>query len=229
MVTIRNETHGDIDAREALLDRVWGAARFEKTAERLREGRTPAAGLALVAEENDQEARRHGPAVARLRRTGAAGLAARPAGGRGGAARLWRRRGLDAARARDGAAARPSSGDPGRRPRVLQPVRLFGGEDRRAVAAGSVRAASPARLRAYSRRARWRARSHRRHRPAGTGAEPRLPHRQPRARRNGCAARGVEHDPENASPPDLIRGWKPVSKRIVLLPLSFELHEEQRI
>jgi predicted N-acetyltransferase YhbS len=55
MVTIRNETHGDIDAREALLDRVWGAARFEKTAERLREGRTPAAGLALVAEEDDQE------------------------------------------------------------------------------------------------------------------------------------------------------------------------------
>ena len=54
MVTIRNETHGDVDAREALLDRVWGAARFEKTAERLREGRTPAAGLALVAEENDQ-------------------------------------------------------------------------------------------------------------------------------------------------------------------------------
>ena len=55
MVTIRNETHGDIDAREALLDRVWGAARFEKTAERLREGRTPAAGLALVAEENDRD------------------------------------------------------------------------------------------------------------------------------------------------------------------------------
>jgi predicted N-acetyltransferase YhbS len=55
MVTIRNETHGDIDAREALLDRVWGAARFEKTAERLREGRTPAAGLALVAEEDEQE------------------------------------------------------------------------------------------------------------------------------------------------------------------------------
>ena len=44
MVTIRNETHGDIGSREALLDRVWGAARFEKTAERLREGRTPAAG-----------------------------------------------------------------------------------------------------------------------------------------------------------------------------------------
>ena len=41
MVTIRNETHGDIAAREDVLDRVWGAARFEKTAERLREGRSP--------------------------------------------------------------------------------------------------------------------------------------------------------------------------------------------
>ena len=52
MVTIRNETHGDVEAREQLLDRVWGSSRFEKTAERLREGRSPAAGLSLVAEEN---------------------------------------------------------------------------------------------------------------------------------------------------------------------------------
>jgi len=37
MVTIRNEMHCDIDAREALLDRVWGPSRSEKTAERLRE------------------------------------------------------------------------------------------------------------------------------------------------------------------------------------------------
>jgi predicted N-acetyltransferase YhbS len=53
MVTIRNETHFDIDAREALLDRVWGAARYLKTAERLREGRSPADGLSLVAEHDD--------------------------------------------------------------------------------------------------------------------------------------------------------------------------------
>ncbi len=51
MVTIRNEAHCDIDAREELLDRVWGASRFQKTAERLREGRTPADGLSLVAEQ----------------------------------------------------------------------------------------------------------------------------------------------------------------------------------
>jgi predicted N-acetyltransferase YhbS len=52
MVTIRNEGLGDIDAREDLLDRVWGAARFQKTAERLREGRCPADGLSLVAERD---------------------------------------------------------------------------------------------------------------------------------------------------------------------------------
>ena len=52
MVTIRNEVFGDIDAREDLLDRVWGAARFQKTAERLREGRCPADGLSLVAEHD---------------------------------------------------------------------------------------------------------------------------------------------------------------------------------
>jgi predicted N-acetyltransferase YhbS len=52
MVTIRNETFADIDARENLLDRVWGPTRFNKTAERLREGRRPADGLSLVAEHD---------------------------------------------------------------------------------------------------------------------------------------------------------------------------------
>ena len=42
----------DVEAREDLLDRVWGGSRFEKTAERLREGRSPAAGLSLVAEHD---------------------------------------------------------------------------------------------------------------------------------------------------------------------------------
>jgi predicted N-acetyltransferase YhbS len=35
-----------------LLDRVWGDARFAKTAERLREGRLPAEGLSFVAEDD---------------------------------------------------------------------------------------------------------------------------------------------------------------------------------
>lgn len=52
MVTIRTELPFDVDARENLLDRVWGASRFHKTAERLREGREPAVGLSFVAEHD---------------------------------------------------------------------------------------------------------------------------------------------------------------------------------
>ena len=51
MVTIREEKIADVAAREALLDEAYGAARFTKTSERLREGREPAKGLALVAVE----------------------------------------------------------------------------------------------------------------------------------------------------------------------------------
>jgi predicted N-acetyltransferase YhbS len=47
-IHIAKEAPSDILAREALLDAAFGPARFQKTAERLREGRLPAAGLALV-------------------------------------------------------------------------------------------------------------------------------------------------------------------------------------
>jgi predicted N-acetyltransferase YhbS len=53
MITIRNETLNDIAAREALLDCAFGDARFAKAAERLREGRLPAEGLSLIAEDNN--------------------------------------------------------------------------------------------------------------------------------------------------------------------------------
>jgi len=53
MATIRLELRGDVQAREALLDRVWGDQRFHKTAQRLREGRMPADGLSFVAEEGN--------------------------------------------------------------------------------------------------------------------------------------------------------------------------------
>jgi predicted N-acetyltransferase YhbS len=49
MVTIRHERLHDVAAREALLDRCFGASRRAKTSERLREGRLP--WLALVAVE----------------------------------------------------------------------------------------------------------------------------------------------------------------------------------
>ena len=51
MTIIREEKIADMVAREALLDEAYGAARFAKTSERLREGRLPARGLSLVAAE----------------------------------------------------------------------------------------------------------------------------------------------------------------------------------
>jgi predicted N-acetyltransferase YhbS len=49
MINIREERETDIAAREALLDEAYGAMRFGKASERLREGRLPAKGLSLVA------------------------------------------------------------------------------------------------------------------------------------------------------------------------------------
>lgn len=50
---LRDERAGDVVARERLLDAAFGPARFTKTCERLREGRRPAEGLALVAEDGE--------------------------------------------------------------------------------------------------------------------------------------------------------------------------------
>lgn len=52
MVTIRHERPADAMARDALLDLSFGACRFAKTSERLREGRRPAEGLSLVATDH---------------------------------------------------------------------------------------------------------------------------------------------------------------------------------
>lgn len=49
MIEIREQHQGDVAARERLLDTCFGASRFTKTSERLREGRLPARGLALSA------------------------------------------------------------------------------------------------------------------------------------------------------------------------------------
>jgi predicted N-acetyltransferase YhbS len=48
---VTDESPADVEAREHLLDEAFGAARYEKTVERLREGRLPAPGLALVAKD----------------------------------------------------------------------------------------------------------------------------------------------------------------------------------
>ena len=49
MTMIRKEMTKDIPAREALIERAFGDARFVKAAERLREGRMPAHELSFVA------------------------------------------------------------------------------------------------------------------------------------------------------------------------------------
>lgn len=50
MLIIRDERDCDFNAREDLLDHVFGSERHEKTCERLRDGQMPACGLSLVAE-----------------------------------------------------------------------------------------------------------------------------------------------------------------------------------
>lgn len=51
MFDLHKEHHLDVFAREALLDDVFGPARFAKASERLREGRLPAERLSFVAKE----------------------------------------------------------------------------------------------------------------------------------------------------------------------------------
>jgi predicted N-acetyltransferase YhbS len=49
MTIVRLEKPSDVTARESLLDKAFGVARFRKTSERLRERRLPAEGLAFTA------------------------------------------------------------------------------------------------------------------------------------------------------------------------------------
>ena len=51
MIAIRQERKTDASARELLLDRAYGPARFTKCSARLREDRLPAQGLSFVATE----------------------------------------------------------------------------------------------------------------------------------------------------------------------------------
>lgn len=48
-VVVDDERPADAEARESLLDRAFGPARFRKTCQKLRAGRLPARGLSLVA------------------------------------------------------------------------------------------------------------------------------------------------------------------------------------
>jgi len=72
MITIRQERPADTRAREALLDLCFGQGRFDKTSERLREGRLPADDLSFVAVE-------HGRVIGTVRLWNISTAAARPA------------------------------------------------------------------------------------------------------------------------------------------------------
>ena len=52
-IVLRDERAADVPAREALLDAALGPARTLKSSERLRSGRLPAEGLALIAEDGE--------------------------------------------------------------------------------------------------------------------------------------------------------------------------------
>jgi predicted N-acetyltransferase YhbS len=66
MFSIREETAADVSAREDLLDTCLGSSRQLKTCERLREGRLPAEGLALVIEQTDEAGARRLVGTVRL-------------------------------------------------------------------------------------------------------------------------------------------------------------------
>ena len=76
---IRAERASDVVAREALLDACFGDNRHTRTCQRLRDGRAPAEGLALVGRARGP-AGRNRAVVARQRR-GHPGADAGPAGG----------------------------------------------------------------------------------------------------------------------------------------------------
>lgn len=54
MIAYTNEQAGDVFARETLLDRAFGPGRFRKSSEKIRSGRLPSEGLALVARDDDR-------------------------------------------------------------------------------------------------------------------------------------------------------------------------------
>lgn len=54
MIAYTNEQAGDVFAREMLLDRAFGPARFRKSSEKIRSGRLPSEELALVARDGDR-------------------------------------------------------------------------------------------------------------------------------------------------------------------------------
>lgn len=147
------ERPSDAPARAALLDRAMGPNRRRKSSERIRRGRMPAEGLALVARDGE------GSVIATVRlwnveggprraRFSGAGASSRTARRRRAHGRQGRRRRPRAAGGLAGPRARPWRDPARRRPRLLRTLRLHGSTDGNARHAGTVRTPPPARPRA---------------------------------------------------------------------------------
>src|ERR1700716_4474242 len=124
---IRAERASDIAAREALLDASFGATRHLRTCQRLRDGHTPAEGLALSAV---RQGRLIG--TVRLWHAGAGGTRAGAwaTGGRSILPQARHRCRADEPRARNREGARTRRGAPARRRALLCPLRFLGAQDR---------------------------------------------------------------------------------------------------
>ncbi len=181
MVTIREEKFADFAAREMLLDEAYGAARFTKTSERLREGRLAADGLSLVATHNGRLVGTvrlwnitAGPECSALL---LGPLAVHPDHRNRGIGSALMRRAIARARLA-GHGAIVLVGDAA----YYSRFGFSAAADRRAVDAGPVRSRPVARARASSGRACRRARHDRRRRPARASAGPRYSGRAGRSR-----------------------------------------------
>ena len=159
-VLIRDEAASDIGAREALLDAAFGPARFLKTCQRLRDGRAPAHGLALVATDDD------GALIGTLRlwpilAGGRAALLLGPLAVARESRSLGRRRRADRGVARARRCARPSRRAARRRRALLCALWLRASLHGAADDAGSGRARAFSGPGACRRRASWRTRARR--------------------------------------------------------------------
>src|SRR3954464_6785546 len=117
---IRAERAADAAMREALLDASFGENRHGRTCQRLRDGRAPAAGLALAVMREGKLVE----AVARQRRRQARS-GPRTAGGGPCLPRARDRRRADATSAGCHPGARACRRDPARRCPLLRPLRLL--------------------------------------------------------------------------------------------------------
>ena len=169
MIAIRQERKTDAAAREHLLDRAYGPARFTKCSARLREDRLPAQGLSFVATDEGRivgSVRLWDVSAGPGRRALLLGpLAVSPEHQGSGIGGKLMKQAIAAARMRGHGAILLVGDAP-----YYEPVRLLGREDRSALDAGSLSTGPAAGARTACRRARWGPRHDRRHRPPRTEA-----------------------------------------------------------